>query len=71
MQKERKTTAAARHLGVPYHRLVNLIRYGKIAAPAKDSSGDYLWSEEDLVAARAALARGPAREVGACVTPLV
>ena len=52
-----KTPAAARLLNVPYWRLINLLRTDKIAAPAKDSSGDYVWSEADLAAAREALQR--------------
>jgi hypothetical protein len=51
-----KTPAAARELGVPYSHLVSLLRYGKVVPPQKDSSGDYLWSEADLSAARRALA---------------
>jgi hypothetical protein len=51
----RKTPAVARALGVTYHRLINLIRIGKISSPQKDTSGDYLWTDSDLGAARKAL----------------
>ena len=51
-----KTPAAARALGVTYWRLVSAIRCGRLAPPAKDSSGDFVWTEEDLERARAALA---------------
>jgi hypothetical protein len=46
---------AARELGIPYHRLIGLMRYGKIEPPERDSSGDYLWTDEDLARARHAL----------------
>jgi hypothetical protein len=52
----RKTPIAARELGVSYHRLINLVRFGKIVPPLRDTSGDYLWTDDDLGRARAALA---------------
>ena len=52
-----KTTQVCQLLDVPYHRLVNMIRYMLISPPAKDYSGDYLWSECDVAAARAVLAK--------------
>jgi hypothetical protein len=55
MQPVLKTPIAARQLGVRYSRLVSLLRHGKIPAPAKDSSGDYLWAGTDLEAARQAM----------------
>jgi hypothetical protein len=61
MQPTRKTPAAARLLGVTYHRLIGLVRFGKISPPAKDDSGDYAWSPDDMERARAALAAVPAR----------
>ena len=51
-----KTTQAAKRLGVPYWRLSYLIRCGKISPPRKDSSGDYVWSAEDLETARSEMA---------------
>jgi hypothetical protein len=51
-----KTPAVARLLGVPSWRLSSLIRWGRIEAPAKDSSGDYVWLPEDVARARQALA---------------
>jgi hypothetical protein len=62
-----KTTAAARELGVPYHVLIGLIRYGRIDPPAKDSSGDFVWADADLERARQALAgrSRPARQEAA------
>jgi hypothetical protein len=56
-----KTTAAADHLGIPSYRLVNLLRYRRIPAPAKDTSGDYLWTAQDVERAREALAKIDAR----------
>ncbi len=50
-----KTAMAVRLLGTTYHKLFGLVRYGKIPAPSKDSSGDYLWRPKDLAAARRAL----------------
>jgi hypothetical protein len=63
MQSPVKTPVAAQRLNVPYYRLISLLRCRKIAPPSKDSSGDYLWTEEDLEAARRALGCGPRKEV--------
>jgi hypothetical protein len=57
MPAYRKSPVAARELGISYHQLVGLTRYGKITPPARDSSGDFLWSDQDLEHARAALAK--------------
>jgi hypothetical protein len=51
-----KTPVAARTLGVSYHQLISLIRFGKIQPPERDSSGDYLWADSDLERAREAFA---------------
>jgi hypothetical protein len=51
----RKTPIAVRELATTYHRLIGLIRFGKITPPARDSSGDYLWTNADLERAREAL----------------
>jgi hypothetical protein len=51
----RKTPTAAKELGTTYHRLISLLRSEKLSPPAKDSSGDYVWSDADLEAARKAL----------------
>jgi hypothetical protein len=53
-----KTRAVADALGVPYHRLFELLRSRKIAPPPKDSSGDYVWLSEHVEAARQALTAG-------------
>jgi hypothetical protein len=58
----RKSPAAARELGISYHRLVSLLRSDKLPRPEKDSSGDYVWTEEDLAAAREALSMGRCRK---------
>ena len=60
-----KTPMAADQLGVPAHCLMNLIRFRKIVAPGKDSSGDYVWVKEDLDRARQALAERRAKKAGA------
>jgi hypothetical protein len=57
-----KTPVAARQLGTTYHRVMGLIRFGKIPTPERDSSGDYLWTAEDLERARQALAARPKKE---------
>jgi hypothetical protein len=44
----RKTPLAAREAGITLRRLYGLIRNGKLAPPAKDSSGDYVWLDEDM-----------------------
>jgi hypothetical protein len=51
----RKTPVAARELEVKYYQLIGLIRYGHIDPPQRDSSGDYIWTDDDLARARAAL----------------
>jgi hypothetical protein len=53
-----KSRAVAQALGVPYHRLFELLRSGKLTPPAKDSSGDYVWTSEDVERARLALGAG-------------
>lgn len=50
-----KTPIAARQLELSYTKLINQVRYGKIKAPVKDSSGDYMWSAADMAAARNAV----------------
>ena len=51
-----KTPVVASQLNVPDHRLHYLLRGNKIAPPQKDSSGDYVWTPEDVERARHALA---------------
>jgi hypothetical protein len=51
-----KTSVAVIELETTYHKLIGLIRFRKIdPLPARDSSGDYLWTDADLDRARAAL----------------
>ena len=52
----RKSPVAARELGISYWRLIGLLRSGRLAPPAKDTSGDFLWSDTDMARAREALA---------------
>lgn len=59
-----KSMAAAKELGVSYHQLFGLLRSNKVNPPLKDSSGDYLWTEEDLKTAREQLDR-----MKGCQTP--
>lgn len=58
-----KTMAAARQLGLSYRSLWCLIQSGQLQAPEKDSSGDYVWSGEDLDRARKILEKRRAKEV--------
>jgi hypothetical protein len=51
----RKTPVAAKELGVTYHVLVGLMRYGKLEPPGRDSSGDYVWTDHDMERAHQAL----------------
>ncbi len=51
-----KTGFVWRKLGVPLSRLRSLFATGRLAPLEKDSSGDYIWSEADIEAARKALA---------------
>jgi hypothetical protein len=57
MSAFRKSPVAARELGISYHQLVGLTRYGKITPPARDSSGDFVWGDADLERARLDLAK--------------
>jgi hypothetical protein len=43
-----KTPAAADQLGIPYSRLISLMRSKRVTPPPKDSSGDYVWTPCDL-----------------------
>jgi hypothetical protein len=53
----KKTRQVLEELQKNYHQLFSAIRGGKVRAPTtRDASGDYLWSEGDISAARAALA---------------
>jgi hypothetical protein len=50
------TQQAAKALGVSYGCLSSAIRRGRIPAPRKDPSGNFLWFEPDLKRARQGLA---------------
>ena len=52
----RKTPVAADELGDTYHQLISLLRFRKIQPPARDTSGDYVWTDADLNRARRAFA---------------
>ena len=39
-----KTPAVADLLGVTYHRIIGLLRYRKIPFPARDTSGEFIWT---------------------------
>jgi hypothetical protein len=50
-----KSRAVADSLGVSYYRLFELLRSKRLAPPRKDSSGDYVWTQDDVQRARLAL----------------
>ncbi len=47
-----KTSEVSQLLGIPYWRLGYLIAAGKIPAPRKDASGDRVWDDKDIRAAK-------------------
>jgi hypothetical protein len=49
----RKTAVAATSIGVAESYLISLIRRKAIVPPQKDSSGDYIWTPENIAAAKA------------------
>jgi hypothetical protein len=61
MSQFRKTPVAVEELGTTYHKLIGLLRFKKISPPGRDSSGDYVWTDEDIERARQALATGRRR----------
>ncbi len=34
--------------GISYHRIVAALRAGKLTPPQKDSSGDFVWTADDV-----------------------
>lgn len=52
-----KSGGAAAVLGIDYRKLYRLLEGGRIRRPAKDTAGDYVWTQRDLVRAKEALAR--------------
>jgi DNA-binding transcriptional MerR regulator len=50
-----KTKDAARQLGCKYHQLIYAINTGRLTPPSKDSSGDYIWTIDDIERAKTAL----------------
>jgi hypothetical protein len=55
MIRHKKTAEVVRQLETTLHKIIGLLRYNKITPPAKDSSGDYCWTPQDIAAARQAL----------------
>ena len=56
-----KTPIAVKLIGCTIGQLLWLIRSGRLERPEKDSSGDYMWTDADIAAARAAGAKTGAR----------
>jgi hypothetical protein len=44
-----KSAEVCRLVGIPYSLLISLLRHGKLAPLAKDSSGDFVWCDDDIV----------------------
>jgi hypothetical protein len=65
MTRLRKTTIAAREIGVTYDTLFSMIRRGHIQPPEKDSSGNYWWTDADLEAVRQHMETRDRRRAGA------
>ncbi len=59
-----KTRDALADLGCAESHLQSLIRRGRIPRPAKDTAGNFDWSEADIAAAREALAEARERRAG-------
>lgn len=55
MPTYRKTPVAVEEAGTTYTKAMSLIRTRKMAPPAKDSSGDFIWGDEDVERLRQAL----------------
>jgi len=63
MMQYRKTPAVARQLGVSYWRLFGLLRTGRLTPPDKDSSGDYVWTDQDVASAQQLLRTNEAQPI--------
>ena len=51
--------------GLTYPQLMTVVRSGRFRAPAKDISGDFQWSEEDVARLREYLASRKRKAVAA------
>jgi hypothetical protein len=51
-----KTSEVVTLLKVPYYRIDYLLRAGRVSRPARDGSGDFVWSEQDVDRLRRELA---------------
>jgi hypothetical protein len=54
-----KTPQACRMLGRTYNQIMTAIRHGHIEPPPKDSSGDYIWTDETIESVRQVLDARP------------
>jgi hypothetical protein len=52
-----KTRDVAATIGVTIGALTHALRDGRVSAPQKDSSGDYVWTQEEISQAAAAIGR--------------
>jgi hypothetical protein len=56
MMISHKTRSVCNFLNVRYSHLTCMLRDGRLAPPAKDESGDFVWLDSDIQRAREALA---------------
>ncbi len=49
------TPQVAKKLGVSYGTVIRMVQHEQIPRPARDSSGDYAWTDNDVQAARGVL----------------
>ncbi len=64
MPTYKKTPQVSDLLGIQYHRLISLLRSKRLVPPEKDSSGDYVWSPEDIERARQVINTSPRKKTG-------
>ncbi len=50
-----KTREVLQELNASYHRVHSVLRSGKVTPPAKDVSGDFAWTAQDVEAVRHAM----------------
>lgn len=63
MKLPSKSPIVARTLGISYPSLIRLIHTDKIPAPAKDTAGDYWWSDQDIARAKKVVEQRKEEEV--------
>jgi hypothetical protein len=56
-----KTSEVLALVNIPHYRLDYLVRAGRVSRPARDASGDFIWSADDVECLRRALAASASR----------